>query len=463
LRAGDDAAARLAEGRPAVEHTQTYVQACHALGYQHPDLTAHGSQVLDWYDTETGLDLRVLDDDSAELRGALNTIDEALWLQRAQITQIAAAWTGSAADSATQFLQRHCDAAAEVAAHVRAAADGYATLRDKLWQLIDGKAAAAVAIDDRRLGERPAWLAAAHTVTAGAGNRSAEELVRQHVMPYVDNDIRTDWLTAMRSAAASVAACYDAAIDTLSVTREVCFEIPGELGPSSPPIFDTPLDSNPAAASVPATSAPADVVPTVPAAASAPVSPPPPPPPATGTLDDVPPVPPELAAPLGDAAGLSGGAGDLGGVGGLAGSIGGVVGKIVDGIGGLLGSLAGGIAGPSGSADPLLDDPLDDDPLGDDDTGTAEDDHPDDTAADVADDTADAEPPVSDENNAADVPAENPSATSDPADEPTVQQITPPPEAASPPPDSPAAPAESQPDGPTPCEIAEDQLPQAGQ
>ncbi|MGB6207136.1 MAG: hypothetical protein WBF82_09220, partial [Mycobacterium sp.] len=39
-----DVAARLAEGQSAVEHTQTYVQACHALGYQHPDLTANGSQ-----------------------------------------------------------------------------------------------------------------------------------------------------------------------------------------------------------------------------------------------------------------------------------------------------------------------------------------------------------------------------------------------------------------------------------
>ena len=68
-----DVAARLAEGRPAAERTQTYVQACHAVGYQHPDLTAHGSQVLDWYDTETGLDLRVLDDDSAALSAALRS------------------------------------------------------------------------------------------------------------------------------------------------------------------------------------------------------------------------------------------------------------------------------------------------------------------------------------------------------------------------------------------------------
>src|ERR1700759_1292117 len=244
-----DVPARLAEGRPAVEHTQTYVQACHALGYQHPDLTAHGSQVADWYDTETGLDLRVLDDDSAELRAALNTIDEALWLQRAQITEIAAAWTGSGAESATRFLQRHCDAAAEGAAHARAAADGYAALRDKLWQLVDGKAATAVAIDDRRPGERSAWLAAAHTVTAGAGNRSAEELVRQQVTPYVDNDIRVDWLTAMRSAAASVEAAYDAAVEALSSAREVCFEIPGELGPGPRPVSDEPSGAGPPAAS----------------------------------------------------------------------------------------------------------------------------------------------------------------------------------------------------------------------
>ena len=112
-----DVAARLAEGRPAVEHTQIYVQACHALGYQHPDLTAHGSQVRDWYDSEAGLDLKVLDDDIAELRVAVNTIEEALWVQRAQVTELATAWRGPGADSATRFLQRHCDAAATVAAH----------------------------------------------------------------------------------------------------------------------------------------------------------------------------------------------------------------------------------------------------------------------------------------------------------------------------------------------------------
>ena len=462
-----DAAARLAEGRPAVEHTQTYVQACHLLGYQHPDLTAHDAQVLDWYETEAGLDLRALDDDSAELRAALNTIDEALWLQRAQLTEIAAAWTGSGADSATRFLQRHCDTAAEVTARVRAAADGYAALRDKLWQLVDDKAATAIAIDDRSLGERSAWLAAAHAVTARAGDRSAaEELVREHVIPYVDNDIRTDWLTAMRSTARSMEASYDAAVDALSSVREVCFEIPGELGPSWPPVADEPLGPNPATATVPVESTSADIVPTVPAAVSTPPSSLYP-----NAVDNWPAVPPELAARVGDTAGLSSGAGNLGSLGGLAGSIGGVVGKIVDGIGGLLGSLADGFSDPSGSGDPLSDDPLDDDDALGDDADLADDDNTDD--ADDADDTATADEPVgadkdvaaedaTAEGATAEAPAENPPATGVAVDEPVAQPVTPP--DAPPPPAAPSAPnSEPQPDGSTPCEIAADELPQAGQ
>lgn len=456
-----DVAGRLAEGRPAVEHTQTYVQACHVLGYQHPDLTAHGAQVLDWYETESGLDLRVLDDDSAELRAALNTIDEAAWLQRTQLTELAVAWSGSGADSATRFLQRHCDIAAEVAAHVRAAAEGYVALRDKLWQLVDSKVATAIAIDDRRPGERSAWLAAAHTLTAGAGDRStAEELVRQQVTPYVDNDIRVDWLTAMRSAAESMEAAYDAAVEALSSAREVCFEIPGELGPRWQPASDEPPDPGPAAATIPVTSTPAPAAPTVPAAASAPVSAPPPTPsPSPDAVDDWPSVPADLAAPLSDAGGLSSGAGDLGGLGGLAGGIGGVVGQIVNGIGGLLGSLADGFADPSESGGPLLDDPLDDDdPFGDDAVTADDDDTGDDDDTDNANnvDTANAEPAAADEDATAKAPVENPPAASDPVDEPLVQQVTPP-EA------PPAPPAEPRPDGSTPCEIAEDELPQAGQ
>ena len=49
-------------------------------------------------------------------------------------------------------------------------------------------------------------------MTTGAGDRAAaSELIDQQVKPFVDNDIRADWLTAMRSAMAAVAAPYDAA------------------------------------------------------------------------------------------------------------------------------------------------------------------------------------------------------------------------------------------------------------
>jgi hypothetical protein len=464
-----DVAARLAEGRPAVEHTRTYVRACHVLGYQHPDLTAHESQVCDWYETEAGLDLWVLDDDSGELGAAVNAIEEALQLQRAQFAELSAAWRGSGADFAARFLQRHCDAAASVVAHVRAAAHGCAALRDNLWQLVDGKAATAVAIDDRRLGERSAWLAAAHTVMTGAGDRSvAEELVHQQINPYVDNDIRADWLSAMRSTTASVTAAYDAAIHALTSAPEVCFEVPGELGPSWQQMFDAPLGSSSAPRATPEVALPADLVPTAPAAASTP------PPPTTvapptfpaDALGDLSSLTPELAAPLGDATGLSTGAGNLGGLGGLAGNIGGVVGKIVDGIGGLLGSLADGFADPSGGAgDALLDDPLD-----------ADDPEADETDDDTIDDKphGDAEPAGADEDAKCEASGEDLPAADDAADEPAAQQVaspptdTPPPAEASPvappPADPPPPPApEPQPEEKTPCEIAADELPQAGQ
>ena len=63
-----DVAACLDQARPSVSHTQTYVSACHTLGYQHPDLTANGAQVLEWYGAEDGLDLAVLDADCVRLR-----------------------------------------------------------------------------------------------------------------------------------------------------------------------------------------------------------------------------------------------------------------------------------------------------------------------------------------------------------------------------------------------------------
>jgi hypothetical protein len=382
----------------------------------------------------------------------VNAIEEALWVQRTQVTELAAAWRGSGADIAMRFLQRHCNVAAEVAAHVGAAAEHYAALRDDVWKSVDGKVANAVAIDERRATERSSWLAACHSVTAGTGDRStAEEVIRQQVKPYVDNDIRNDWLAAMGSGSASVAASYDEAIHALASTSEVRFDVPGDFGPSWQPAFEERPEATP---TMPL---PAEPAPTVPAAAPA-IRPPTRPEPqgiSTDGPDDAASMPAGLAAPLGDASGLSTGAGSLGGVGGIAGGIGGVVGSIVDSIGSILGSLAGGLGDGSGSGPSLADDALTGDPLDLDDADKPERADTDDKAEPVSvDDATAAGRPV-------DPVTENPPTTSDSVAEPVGRQLDPPPPAA-PPADQPPPAAVPQTDGSTPCEIAEDELPQAG-
>lgn len=158
-------AERLAEGRPAAEHTQSYVRACHLVGYQHPDLTAYPAQIHDWYGSEDGLDLHALDADCAQLRAAASVLMEALRMERSQVAVLAAAWTGSEADAAVHFVQRHCETGNSVVTEVRAAAQRCESLRDNLWQLVDSKVATAIAIDERALAQRPAWLAAAEALT----------------------------------------------------------------------------------------------------------------------------------------------------------------------------------------------------------------------------------------------------------------------------------------------------------
>jgi hypothetical protein len=456
-------AQRLAEGASAVEHTQSYVRACHVLGYQHPDLTAYASQIRDWYDTEDGLNLWLLDDDCTKLRAAANAADEALTRQRAQHAELAESWAGPGAGAATEFLQRHCRAAEAVAANVHAAAERCAVLRDDLWRLVDAKAATAIAVDDRRLAERPAWLAAAQTVLAGAGDHSpADDLVDRQIKPYVDDDIRIEWLDAMRSTAASVDASFDSATDAVNAAPAPRFDVPGDLAAQSPPLDEPPARNDPVpvlpagAAAVPAEPPP---VGERPGGVTAPHRGPP------AQPADVPaPAPAEdpLGSTLGDLGGLAGssGAGGLSGLGGGVGGLGGIISQIVDAVGGLLGSLGDGGDGPYLTGDELNTDDPDHQLEADDSDKPVGPEMPEDPPAspsqveDPAQPTADpAQPPE---------PAQPPDPaqpTADPA-QPTADPAQPPP----PPPEpAPPEPAPSPPEPRSPCEIAADELPQAGQ
>jgi hypothetical protein len=449
-----DVAERLAEGRPAVEHTQSYVRACQQLGDEHPDLTSHPAQIRDWYDSEDGLDLRALDGDCAQLRAAAVAVLEALRMQRAQVDELAAAWSGPGADSAVAFLQRHCDAANAVATEVRAAAQRCESLRDNLWHLVDVKVATAIAIDDRTLANRPAWLAAADAVTTGVGDRqTADELVQQQIKPYVDNDIRTDWLSAMRSTQAGVAASYDMVIDRFAAAAPAYFEIPDELRPGRAPF-------QPAPASTPeATAALAPAAFPKPAPDRAPAADPgiPTTPTTTTPGAPAPPTPPIAdwgTGGLGGASAMPSGAGSPAGLDGL----GGLASRIVDAMSGLLGSAAEQLTDPSG-----LDDP----------PGTEDPFKPDDNADDDDHDEPDAEPEKPDDvhtieaDEAQPLDGPPPAAGPPPVDGPPPAAVPPvdgPPPAAVPPPVAAPPPAAAPPvSGRTPCEIAADELPKAGQ
>ncbi|OBA61776.1 hypothetical protein A5647_11205 [Mycobacterium sp. 1100029.7] len=452
-----DVAGRLADGRAAVEHTQAYLRACAALGYQHPDLTSRPSQIRDWFDSEDGLNLFVLDGDCAQLRAAGAAAAEGLRIQQAQVGALTAAWTGAGSEAAVAFLQHHCDVAAMVATEMRAAAQRCESLRDNLWYLLDSKVETVIAIDDRSQAQRSSWLAAAAVVSAGAGERStAEEVVRSQIMPFVDNDIRNDWVNAMRSSQVAFGTSYDMVNDRMAAAPAAHFECPGDLGPG----FEPPSPSAPSApfspsapgapvvASVPAATAPAAVVPDV-------ASGPPPAPPAAS-----PPAPAlsDLGPAMGDAAGMPMDSGGLGGFGGGSGGLGGLANRIVDALSGLLGSATDGL-GESADENPLGDD-SDEDPFVPDDDS--------DEDPFVPDDKPDAKPDAkADEVVKPKEEEAQPVAAGAPADAPPLPaDESPPAPAAMPPPEATPAPAaapEPPNDGSTPCEIAADQVPQAGQ
>jgi hypothetical protein len=457
-----DVAGRLAEGLAAVDDLQTYVTASGVRGYTNPDLTLHSSQLRDWYGTEDGLDLRLLDADCAQLRTAAQAADEALRIARAQAAALAGAWRGGGGDAAAEFLDRHCAAGATVSDAVRAAADACARLRDQLWSAVDRKVAATVSIDDRTQAQRPAWLAAARVVTAGAvdSDDPSAAVVDTQVKPFVDNDIRDQWVPAMHAAAGEVAAAYRAAVDGMGSRGQARFEVPGDLGPRYvPPPSATPVAA--AAAEVPAAAVrPAAAVPLDDAwpADPLPMTAPPPaaPPPATAP-------PPMAVSPTEPQAFPA----SAPGLGSLPDSGGGGFG----GIPGRIGDLLGGLFNPSGDALSAPPDPLPNNDISDEpeevqpDEDQPDDGEPDEEADDEpADDTdcgADSEDPETEEPKTEDPKTDDPETEVPKAEAADVAPVpvTPP----GPPPVAvPPAAAEGGAVMLAPCEIAADELPQVG-
>ncbi|BBY57486.1 hypothetical protein [Mycolicibacterium sarraceniae] len=425
-----DVAARLAAGRASAIDTQTYVSACHVVGYTHPDLTAHGAQILEWYGGEDGLDLRALDADCALLRAAAATADEALRVAQDGSAVLSSAWQGDSASAASEFVDRHCTAGAAVARALHTAADACEVLRDTLGRIVDEKVDAAVSINDRRAAQRPAWLAAAAGVTGGGAARDeAVGMVTQQIAPYVDADIRTEWLPAMRSATQSVTGAYEDALRRLNDVPATYFEVPGQLGapsvsvPSSTPVYSA---AEPATVTVPAAAASAPV------AEAVPVSSPP--------LPDALPAQPLPSPALAEPPGALGAGAPVGapGVPDVSGGMSGLMGQIADALGGLFDEIP----------EPAIDD---DRPELE---GAVEPGEENDETGDVV--GADTEDPVPEENPVTeDVVTDEPQPVDDPA-------VTAP---APPPPEPPAAEplAAEQPDEQTPCEIAADELAQVGQ
>ncbi len=240
-----DIAARLTEGFEAVDELQVYVEACRLRGYQHADLTMRGNQIRDWYTAEEGLDLRVLDADCATLRGVAGDAGEALRSARSQAVVLADSWTGQGGELAAEFVRRHCDTAEMLVNALQATADACTVLRDELWRVVDRRVAQTQEIVDRVRAQRPVWLAAARTVSAGGpAHDDAVQTVDGQVKPFVDNAVGVEWVSAMRLADGEVAAAYRVVIDVAGAAARLRFEVPGDLGPR----YSVPRDALPAAA-----------------------------------------------------------------------------------------------------------------------------------------------------------------------------------------------------------------------
>jgi hypothetical protein len=258
---------RPAQADAAVANTATYVAACRAVGRPESGLTAE--QVRAWYATEQGLNLAALDADSAAVAAAADAADEGLQAAREGLAILTGAWAGGSGSAAVEFVERHCVAAATVVAGLRDAAEVLNSLRQRLGDLIETKAEAAVRIDDRSAGPRPGWLAGAEAVLSGAPDSAAVQLVSQQIAPWVD-EIRSEWVTAMRSSTESVTTAYAESANRLTARGDPRFEMPAPRStPDRDPPGAAPQPEAPAAAPQPAPaqwvpqSAPAQSVPLV--------------------------------------------------------------------------------------------------------------------------------------------------------------------------------------------------------
>lgn len=313
-----DVAARLADGEDAVDTITTYVAACLAVDRPAGGLTVPA--VREWYAAEAGLKLDALDADSAALAAMAHTAEESVTVEGEVLATMAQVWQGESGSAAEEFIQRHWTGGAAMVASLRDASAVLASLRDDLGALVDAKVDAVMRFDDRRAAEHPIWLAGAEAVLHGQGGREASAVVNHQVGPYVDDEVRREWLPAMRTATDSVSAAYDDALVRLADDPAGEFALPGEM-----PGWDTGQES--AVSQAPVVAAPPDRMPDPPspgvaAAPSAPV----------GWSGGFPALS-SSPSPLPDFGGLDG----VGGLAGANGSLSGLVGQIAD----LLGSYAG--------------------------------------------------------------------------------------------------------------------------
>ncbi|MCA4751899.1 hypothetical protein [Mycolicibacterium fortuitum] len=467
MAASLDVAARLDEGQAAVDTIAEYVWACHLLGFDHPDLTRYRYQVHDWYSAEEGLDLRVLDVESASLAAAATVAEEELALQDKNFQNLVEAWHGTGARASTDFLARHAASSAQVAAGVRSAAAVLTRLRDSLWAAVEAKVSAALQIEGRQGGQRGSWLAAARTVSTGLGDRSAaSELIDTQVKPFVVNDVAGDWLAAMRSTTRAVADAYGQALAGLRAEALPVFGIPGELGPAAPVPLPVAAGTTAASAAAPSWQPSPAAMPA--AMSTAPSQIPPPAPaaePLAAVAEPVGSAAPAPTLPAGAAPGMAGGG--MPGLGGLPDVGSGLAGagqQLADLFGGLLGSSADGLpdrigdlpSGEGGDVDP------DDGPqqeADDEDDPDVEDTADEDGSEDTVEDGADEDEPV----DSAEGELTEPQSDSPPVDEaspdPQKLEVTDP----APTVPGPAADPLAAPTGGTPCEIAADELPQVGE